>query len=59
MHMGSVSGGTVSFLCVYMWGEGVNIRCVHEGGNICLCICVLCRLRLCVRSGLDSAHSSS
>ncbi len=26
--------------------------CVHEGGNICLCIWVLVRLRLCVRSGL-------
>ncbi len=24
--MGSVSVGTVSILCVYMWGEGVNIR---------------------------------
>ncbi len=40
------------FLCVYMWGEGVYIRCVHEGGNVCLCIWVLVRLRLCVRSGL-------
>ncbi len=26
--------------------------CVHEGGNVCLCIWVLVRLRLCVRSGL-------
>ncbi len=25
---------------------------MHEGGNVCLCICVLVRLRLCVRSGL-------
>ncbi len=40
------------FLCVYLWDEGVNIRCMHEGGNVCLCICVLVRLRLCVRSGL-------
>ncbi len=40
------------FLCVYMWGEGVYIHCVHEGGNVCLCIWVLVRLRLCVRSGL-------
>ncbi len=44
--------GTVSILCVYMWGEGVYIVCVHEGGNVCLCIWVLVRLRLCVRSGL-------
>ncbi len=40
------------FLCVYLWDEGVNIVCVHEGGNVCLCICVLVHLRLCVRSSL-------
>ncbi len=26
---------------------------MHEGGNVCLCICVLVRPRLCVRSGLS------
>ncbi len=30
----------------------VNIRLRHEGGNICLCICVLVVYVLCVRSGL-------
>ncbi len=39
--------------CVSTCGARVCIFvCVHEGGNVCLCIWVLVRLRLCVRSGL-------
>ncbi len=39
--------------CVSTFGARVCIFvCVHEGGNVCLCIWVLVRLRLCVRSGL-------
>ncbi len=39
--------------CVSTCGARVCILiCVHEGGNVCLCIWVLVRLRLCVRSGL-------
>ncbi len=43
------------FLCVYMWGEGVNIVCVHEGGDICLCICVLVIYVYVSGRALDSA----
>ncbi len=40
------------FLCVYMWGEGVNIRLRAWGWEHMLVFMCACRLRLCVRSGL-------
>ncbi len=40
------------FLCVYMWGEGVNIRLRAWGWEHMLVYMCACRLRLCVRSGL-------
>ncbi len=40
------------FLCVYMWGEGVNIRLRAWGWERMLVYMCACRLRLCVRSGL-------
>ncbi len=40
------------FVCSTCGARVCIFICVHEGGNVCLCIWVLVRLRLCVRSGL-------
>ncbi len=40
--MGSVSVGTVSILCVYMWGEGCeySFACMRVGTYACVYVCL-------------------